>query len=197
MRNRIAKLLLGTFLASVISGVSYAAIPLHTGPVDPSNIRGILNSLIVQVNSALSLPVAPLSTQGITFSISSASNPLLLVTSQDIPTASVNAAGGGYGFVAGTSGRTIFPSAITVMVSGTASAATSLKVVCEPSGMLLATLPVGVLVTNAPVNPFVSGTAGQALARGCASGDGVFVSTVGTNLATTTDVFVNMPYTVQ
>ena len=132
-----------------------------------------------------------------TFSTIAGSNPLLFQTVENIPVASVNAAGGQV-IVAGITGRTIYPAGLIVMASGTAATATSEKIVCLPSGNLLATIPIASLVSLVPVQPFgATVTAGQALGQGCVAGDGIFASNVGSNLATTTDVFVNMPYTVQ
>jgi len=143
---------------------------------------------------------AAYSGQGIPFSVLPSGNPLVQSNFTDILTASVNAHNG-YMFLSGVTGRTIYPTGLTLMVKGTASAATSEKVLCVPSGNLLATFPIATLVDSKAVTPFSSVTGspvpGPAMAYGCQSGDGIAISNVGTNLATTTDIYVNMPYVVQ
>jgi hypothetical protein len=104
--------------------------------------------------------------------------------------------------LASTTGRTIYPSsALSVEVlGGNATAATSVKIVCQPSGTLVATFPVAALASAVPVSVFTSGfsiVAGPAITQGCALGDGIAASTVGTALATSTSFLINMPYTVQ
>jgi len=140
-------------------------------------------------------------TQLQTFSPVQTANPLMQIVEKDIPIASVNAANG-YTFLSGVSGRTIYPvgAGMTVMASGTAAGATSVKILCATSGRLLATFNIAALVTLVPAAPFVSSantTPGPALTQGCTSGEGIAASNVGSTLTATTDLFVNMPYVVQ
>lgn len=145
------------------------------------------------------IPAGTIATQGIPFSTNQAGNPLLLQTSQLIGTASINA-GGGTTFITGATGRTLYPSGLTVMaVGGNATGATSVVVECT-SGNILATFPIAALVSAKPAPAFYFASAivpGVALGDGCASGDGIFVSTNGSNLATTTGLWISLPYTVQ
>ena len=140
-----------------------------------------------------------LATQLNTFSVTPSTNPLILGVASNILTASVNATGG-YAFLSGVTSRTIYPMNLTVMASGTAATATSEKIVCLPSGNLIATIPITALVTSVPVGVYSSTGSiipGPAFAQGCQAGDGVYASNVGSNLATTTNLFITMPYTVQ
>jgi hypothetical protein len=55
MRNRIFKFLAVIGILLTMTGIAVATnIPLQTGPVDPSGIRGVLNTLINQINGYLS-----------------------------------------------------------------------------------------------------------------------------------------------
>jgi len=133
---------------------------------------------------------------GPTFSTALTGNPLQQVTYQNVTTASANAT---TPVLASASGRAITVGAgLTVMASGTASGATAVVLKCS-GGNLIATFPIATLVDQVPVGPFASAgviTRGAALTKGCPSGEAVLVSSTGT-LATTTNVFVNLPYTVQ
>lgn len=137
-------------------------------------------------------------TQGQVFTTVQAGNPLMQDTVQNIPVASVNQAGGQV-LIQSVSGRTIYPSAgLTLLVSGTAATATSEKIVCLPSGRLVATFNIAQLVNSIPVGPMsASVVAGPALNEGCQINDDLVLSNVGSNLATTTNLFPNIPYVMQ
>lgn len=156
------------------------------------------DTLAVNGNLAPSGTISP---QGVPFSTATLGNPLLLSTVQNITLASVNTSGG-YTFLKGATGRTIWPNDLTVMASGTAAGATAVFIQCT-SGTLLASFPVAALVTNKPVSPFGSTEAGSgpvagvAWAQGCPANDGILVSVQGSALTTTNNFYINMPYTIQ
>jgi hypothetical protein len=133
---------------------------------------------------------------GPTFSTALTGNPLQQVTYQNVTTASANAT---TPVLASATGRTItVGGGLTVMASGTASGASAVVLKCS-GGNAIATFPIATLVDQVPVGPFASAgiiTRGAALTQGCPSGEAVLISSTGT-LATTTNVFVNLPYTVQ
>lgn len=136
-------------------------------------------------------------TQGQPFSTVESGNPLLLDTWQFIPVASINQTGG-YNFLSGVTGRTIYPNSLLLMASGTGATSTGIKVQCT-GGNVLASIAVGNLVNNVNLFPLASSSLnpGVAYAQGCASGDSVFISNIGSNLATTNGIWINMPYTIQ
>ena len=142
---------------------------------------------------------AKIDTHGMIFTTVPTQNPLTQVLDVDVTPASAGVATTGYQFLSGVASRTIYPGQFSVMVSGTAAGATSLLINCYPSLKKLATFPIANLVTSVPVTPSSSTaiTAGAVLAQGCASGDGIAASVVGSALTTTTDIFINMPYTIQ
>lgn len=142
-------------------------------------------------------PTGSINTQGIVFSQAPSGNPLMQLSYKDIPTASVVATGG-YALLSGVSGRTIYPSpGMTVMTSGTGATGSRIIIECT-SGNILMSAPIAAMVSGIPFAPFSSTLtyAGTAFNRGCAVSDAVLVSMVG-GLTTTTDVYVNMPYSVQ
>lgn len=147
-----------------------------------------------QIDGLIVNPNTPL-----VFSTALPQNPLMQDHWQDITLVQANA---GAVILASTPGRTIYPSAFTIMASGTPTTATTVYLECTDGSTLLASFQAAALVTNVPISPFSSSSTGKivapgtALARGCGAGQGVFLSTAGT-LATTTDIFVNLPYTVQ
>lgn len=135
-------------------------------------------------------------TQSVPFSTAISGNPLMQMTVQRIPVASINAAGG-YAVLASVAGRTIYPGNVIVTAQGgNVSGSTGVKVLCG-SGNVLASIATAQLTSAVGVSAFsASVTPGNAF-TGCATGDGVFISNVGANLATATALFVNLPYTVQ
>ncbi|MBP3958349.1 hypothetical protein J8F10_24130 [Gemmata sp. G18] len=137
-------------------------------------------------------------TSGLTFSTALTGNPLLQVTKATVTTAQANA---GQTILASATGKSIVVGAgFGLYASGTASGATSVSLKCS-GGNIIATFPIAALVDATPVGAFssVNGasiTRGTALVSGCPSGEAVQVSSAGT-LATTTHLFINLPYTVQ
>lgn len=184
-----------TVFSSTISGsglTSYLASPAGIGGTAPA--AGAFTTLSA---SSVFSNNGGTATQGTAFSTVETGNPLLLQTVVNVPVASVNAVGG-YTFISGVTGRKVYPGIPTVMVSGTAASATRLLIECT-GGNVLASIPIAYLVTNVPVTPFSStiNTAGVGITQGCATGDGVFVSNVGSSMTTTTNVYINLPYTIQ
>jgi len=139
-------------------------------------------------------------TQGTVFSTVLSGNPLSFLNFQTIPVASVNS-GAGQLLLSGVVNRTIFVNGVTALVSGTASGATAVTFLCQPSGRTIGTFPVAQLVTSVPVSLYSSAgantIAGAAAGTGCASGDSVYISHTGSNLATTTQVYPTLLYTIQ
>lgn len=134
------------------------------------------------------------------FSTAFPGNPLAQLSFQTIPVASVNS-GAGQLLLSGQTGRTIFVNGITALVSGSASGATAVTFLCQPSGRTIATFPIAQLVTSVPVSLYSSAgastIAGAAAGTGCAASDSVYISHTGSNLATTTQVYPTLLYTVQ
>lgn len=171
-------------------------VSINPNTAAPGNFTNITAS----GNTTLNGPAifnSTISPQGTVFSQLQSGNPLMLYAFKDIPTASVIATGG-YSLVSGVSGRTIYPApGMTVMTSGTGATGTRIIVECA-SGNILLSAPIAAMVSGIPFAPFSSTLtyAGTAFNRGCAVSDAVLVSMVG-GLTTTTDVYVNMPYTLQ
>ncbi len=151
-------------------------------------------------NAALTFGASSTIADGaIPFSNSLTGNPLTQTTFRSFTAASVSA---GINILNSATTRTIFPGNGTVMVSGSSTGATSLVIECSPSGNVITTIPVSALIDGRPI-PFTytssataaAATPAKALVAGCSSADAVMISAPG--LATTTQVFVNMPYIPQ
>ncbi len=105
--------------------------------------------------------------------------------------------------IASSAGRIIYPGGgLTIMASGTAATATALALECS-DGTLIASWPIADLVSLKPIGIGLYNstngtiTTGAGLGRGCPASTAVVLSNVGTNITTTTNVFTNIPYTVQ
>lgn len=210
---RIFKPVLGLLLLLGLYGFAQAQVPPVNGPQLPFlNITAPNQVDGVNVNPNIPAPgnFTSLTAQSVNFTSSVQSfapvstnifaNPLMEGTFTSLSVASVNAAGGAT-ILAGAPGRTIFPTGgLDILASGTASGATSENVLCSPSLRSVATFKIAALVTSVPVNAFASPgsiTPGPAITDGCAPGDSLIVSNVGSNLATTTNLFLNVPYFLQ
>lgn len=209
------RLLLATALLA-IGGLSAAygftgslggsIFPLTYITQSPINLTDGFNQMLGMVNAQTAAGTNGVLNIGqagaiVPFNTVISSNPLVEGTFENFAVASVNAAGGAT-VLSGVTGRTLYPSGtLSVEVTGgNASAATSVKIVCLPSGTLVATFPIAGLISAVPVSPFSSTgaiAAGPAITQGCSSGDSIAASTVGTALATSTNFLINMPYVVQ
>ncbi len=143
-------------------------------------------------------------TQGTVFSTSQTGNPLLLdnVTNTLVSTVGLQSATVTV-IIASSAGRIIYPGGgLTIMASGTAATATALALECS-DGTLIASWPIADLVSLKPIGIGLYNstngtiTTGAGLGRGCPASTAVVLSNVGTNITTTTNVFTNIPYTVQ
>lgn len=147
---------------------------------------------------ATGLPGGAYDASAIASSSNLTGNPLMQMRIATVTTAQANA---NTAILASVSGKTIYPSGgFTVMASGSASGATSVSLKCE-GGNIIGTFPIAALIDGKPVGPFASvGQASivlaSALTRGCPASQGIFVSSAGT-LATTTQLYITFPYTVQ
>ena len=140
-------------------------------------------------------------TQGLVFSNPINTNPLTFTRFISMSLASVNA---GTTILASTASRTVFPGNFMIMaLNGAAAGATSVVVECTDAATVLSSFAVGALPANLPQlalssntvnNRFIS--AGQNLITGCAAGQGVMVSTLGT-LTGPTSLLISLPYTIQ
>lgn len=204
MRFNTIKTLLLAALLMLPAGASFADSGSHTVPLykDSNGKRQVVdtNGSLLVSGGTLSTRSAIIDPSGNAFATTTTGNPLMQMTVQQIPVASVNASGG-YALISGVTGRRVYPAGLTVMASGTAASATRLMVVCS-GGNVIASIPIAHLVDRIAVTPFASvlGTytlTSTGFARGCASGESVLVSNVGSNMTTTTDIFVNMPYSMQ
>jgi hypothetical protein len=134
------------------------------------------------------------------FSSNMIKNPSVLLSYNDVPTdvlVSGLTSASNYTLIASATGRQIVPTGgITIMASGTAGTATGVALECS-DGTLIASWPIAELVTNVPVGLYAS-TGGPglstALTKGCASGTSLVMSNIGTNLTTTTHLYVSIPY---
>ena len=192
MRNLKNKFLALALACSLLGfGAAQASIPLISGPQEASQLTSIINSLIIQINNAISLVNG-----GQVFSNSYMQNPLTLANVQTVTLASANTAGG-FTFLTGLTGRTIYPVGLTVTaLGGTAAAATGIVFECSSGNILMSATP-GNFVSAVPMT-FSSTAANAGLGfTGCASGDSVLVSHNGSSITGPTGFVINMPYTVQ
>jgi len=180
-----------TTLPSGTGTLAYAAGGTFTNPT--------LSGATLSGTTAITGPVT---TQGQVFSTTPSANPLMLMTAQNVPTASINASGG-YAFLSGVTGRTIYPGIpVLTALGGNAGGATRIIVECSPGGNVLASVLIAYLTSANPVIQFASTNPGNQAGvlqgyDGCASGDSVIISASGAALTTATSIFVNMPFTVQ
>lgn len=153
-------------------------------------------SITFNSGATLNSGITSIDTHYQTFGNSLLTNPIVQSTFQSFTTASANA---GINILNSTAGRKIFPGpGLAIMVSGTAAGATSVILQCQPSHRAFVTWPIAQLVTNVPVGIYASSATvlGSALVNGCDAADSIFLSVNGT-LSTTSQLFVNLPYTVQ
>lgn len=183
-----------------------SAFPLTFIQTSPINLVDGFNQMLQIINAqttgisvtypgAIAEPATGVDTSGTPFSASLQGNPLQLHHYDDVTLAQINSV---KTVITGATNRTVYPGNLIVMASGSAAGATSISLKCSVSGTVIATFPIAQLVNNVPVTAFTSGaTPGQALAKGCSSGDGIITSIAGSALTTTTDLYINLPYTVQ
>lgn len=148
-------------------------------------------------NSAISMQAAGINTFGSVFGNTLTANP---ITQTVFFSATATQANAGINILSSASGRTIVPTgAVTIMVSGTAATATSVVLECQPSHRIFVTWPIANLVDRIPVGIYASSTTvlGSALNNGCNASDSIQLSVNANNLATTTQLFINLPYVVQ
>lgn len=200
------------------SAAAYASIPLGGSifPLtyisqSPTNLTDAFNEMEALISQqvvglstvytgAISVPSAGTDTSGTTFSASIQGNPL--VQSNFTATAPGTALNSQVTtlLVASEAGRTIYPTGVTIMVSGTAGTATGLAIECT-DGRLIASWPIANLVDQLPIQgSYVSSTltwAGAGLGKGCVAGKGIMLSDVGGTITTTTLVYTTVNYTVQ
>lgn len=162
-----------------------------------TNTSGITTDTAT-VTSGITLS-GTIASQGITFGNALGANPVTQTHFQSFTAAQVSA---GVNVLNSAASRLIYPGAGTIMVSGTASGATNVVIECYPSAAVITTIPISALIDGRPI-PFsytssagtASATQSKAAVAGCSSADAVLIS--GPALATTTQVFVNLPYVVQ
>lgn len=165
-----------------------------------NEMLGLVNAQTVGLSTVypgtVSIPSSGVDTSGTAFSTVIQGNPLMQDHYDDATAAQLNSV---KTIIASQTGRTIYPGVPVVMASGTAAGATSVSLKCSASGRIIGTWPINNLVTNTPVSALSSYgiTAGAALSSGCVANDAVVASVTGSNLTTTTDLFINIPYTVQ
>ena len=207
MRKIWSKLLYSLMgAAALLSSNAYAVAPDQLGgsafPLtfisqQPINLVDGFNQQL-QIMAAQLAPAPGGPTGYVTgFSTSISGNPLLENAWDNLALASVNIS---TPLLSGIGGRTVYPNDVTIMaLGGNAGGGTSVKIVCYPSALVVATFPIAALISGIPVTPYSSTgatVAGTPLASGCLAGDGVYASGVGT-LTTATGFVINMPFTVQ
>lgn len=145
----------------------------------------------------------PLGVPGASFT----ANPLMQMGFYDVLVGSANTPTAN-NLIASATSRQIIPlgAGISIMALGTGAGATGVAIVCTgvpgttTFGNTIVSVPVAALVSNVAVTPYMVASAvtyGSAINRGCPVGQGVMVSTIGSALTTTTDLFVQFPYIVQ
>lgn len=197
-----------------------SAFPLTLISTSPINLVDGFNEMLILINQqtvgisavytrAMTEPTGGADTSGTIFSTTLQQNPLEQVshTTAFVSTTGVNLNNTTYyTILASQSGRTIYPLInTTIMVSGTAATATSIVLECSGTnsagGTVIATWPISALVTNVPVpaftSPALSVTSGTPMVNGCPSGQGIFMSVVGSQITTTDYVYLNLPYAIQ
>lgn len=155
---------------------------------------------------AVTIPSAGVDSSAVVFSGTIQQNPLMQDSLFTVPVSGVGGnltglnSAGAVTLIASETGRQILPTGgMTIMVSGTAATATALLLQCS-GGATIAQWPIAFLVSNVPVGIYTSTvgtTLGSALTRGCPSGQALYLSNVGTLLTTSSQVYINLPYTVQ
>lgn len=190
---------------SVTSGVSIVGTggTTETLPTTTDTLPGLAQNNTYTGQTFLS--ASSTFAQGTTFSTNPLANPLLQATTQTIPVASINAAGG-FAFLTSAVGRTITPYGLTVMASGGNSTSnTAIDILCSSSGKVLASIPISGLINNIPFSPFASAGTGIATTNpvyasqgliGCLASDALIISNVGSSITGASSIIVNMPFTV-
>ncbi len=183
-----------------------SAFPLTLISTSPINLTDGFNEMLQLINAqtvgisvtysgAMAEPAGGVDTSTTAFSASLQGNPLDLRHYDDATLAQINSV---KTILTGATNRIVYPGNLMVMASGSAAGATSISLKCSVSGTVIATWPIALLTNGTVVTAFTSGaTAGSALTKGCSSGDGVITSVAGSALTTTTDLYINLPYTVQ
>lgn len=139
---------------------------------------------------------------GPTFSTALTGNPLVQANFTDTTVSTGLTSTAMTTIIASASGKTIYPTDVTIMVSGTAASATALALECS-DGTLIASWPIADLVDLKPISTGLylstqsTVTTGPGLAKGCGSGNAVMLSNVGTNITTTTHVYTKVGYVKQ
>lgn len=214
MKHSIKSLTLAAMLA-LHAGESYADSGSKTTPCGfVGKTLNINSGCTLNVNSGGTLNLAAGATEtnqaaktsggstdvsGIVFSSALTGNPLVQSNFTDVTVSTSLSNASTATIVASTAGKKIYPTGVTIMVSGTAATATALALECS-DGTLLASWPIAELVTNVPVGVYASSagpTLGAALGKGCTASTGILLSNVGTSITTTTHVYTNVQYTVQ
>jgi hypothetical protein len=210
-------LLIPAAAIGVIDQLGGSAFPLTYITQSPFNLTDAFNQMLSIISTqtvgistkypgAASIPGNGTDVSSTTFSTGVQANPLVQATVQNVVVASVNATGG-FPLISGLSGRTIYPENVSLLpLGGSPSAATRIMIVCT-SGNILMSVPIAYLNSGISLSAFYPyssttiATGGNltstAFGQGCASGDSVLISNVGTSVATTTSFMVNLLYTVQ
>ena len=222
---RFKKLLTGALVSLLaFSGVAVASIPLG-GSIFPltyisqppinltdgfNEMLSLINQQVVGISTvysgAVNVPAAGVDTSGVVFSGTIQQNPLMQDSLFTVPVSGVGGnltglnSAGAVTLIASETGRQIFPTGgVTIMASGTAATATAILLECS-GGAVIAQWPIAFLQSNVPVGIYTSTagtTLGSALTRGCPSGQALYLSNVGSLLTTTSQLYINFPYSVQ
>ena len=187
-------------LGGSIWPLTYITVP-EVNPTDGFNQMESLINQQAQANTYAVNPAANVAPQA---------NPLVFGTYGSFLAASVNDPNasvltGNATLLSGVAGRTIYPGSVTLeALGGNAAGATSIAVICYPSGTQIAQVSaIGRLLSGVPTSPFASyaninASLGTAFGSGCTVGDSVVVSAVGGGgLTGATSLLVNMLYFLQ
>lgn len=187
-------------------GFSIFPLTFVTQPV--TNLADAFNEMLATINQQVvgissAYPGAALEpsngfdTSGTTFSSATPQqNPVELYNETNVSLAAVNAQ---TTLITGQSGRIIYPGSVTMEArGGNAATCTGVKIICNPSGLVIGSFVVANLTSGVPSGlQTASNIAGSAATQGCSPGDSILASAYGGLCATSTGFAIGTPYTVQ
>lgn len=154
----------------------------------------------VPANSISPAPTA-FDSSSVAFSTAQTGNPLLQMTSKHLVVSTDLTSTATTTILASAAGKTLYFGQPTIMVSGTAAGATAIALECS-DGTLVASWPIADLVSLVPMGVAIHVSTQSAITKGaglinCPASTALVLSNVGANITTTTDIYVNVPYTVR
>lgn len=199
-------------LASGAPGENTNPLPPYLSVIAPNTLDGVTvnptnagsGSFTNLSTSGAFTTTGTIPTQGVPFSTLAAGNPFAKFTVLNQAVASATTAP--FTVLGSAAGRSIYPGNILLeALGGNLAGATDIKILCNPSGNIIATVKNQVLTSGAPVSIYSSAggliTLGAGFVGpigGCAAGDSVQASFEGAAATTATGILISLPdYTVQ